>query len=97
MFKLASLGWGTKRISRELGCSRNAVRSYLRQGGWQPYQSPPRAGRLTSHRAWLAERFRQHRGNCDVLRQELHRKHGLTVSLRGVERAVAYLRREVLT
>lgn len=96
MLKLASLGWGAKRISRELGCSRNTVRSYLRQGGWQPYQSPQRPGRLAAHRDWLAERFRQHRGNCDVVRQELQRAHGLTVSLRTVERAVAHLRREVL-
>ncbi len=96
MLKLASLGWGAKRISRELGCSRNTVRSYLRQGGWQPYQSPQRPGRLTAHRDWLAERFRQHRGNCDVVRQELQREHGITVSLRTVERAVAHLRREVL-
>ena len=96
MLKLASLGWGAKRISRELGCSRNTVRSYLRQGGWQPYQSPQRPGRLTPHRHWLAERFRQHRGNCDVVRQELQREHGVTVSLRTVERAVAHLRREVL-
>lgn len=96
MLKLASLGWGAKRISRELGCSRNTVRSYLRQGGWQPYQSPQRPGRLTPHREWLAERFRQHRGNCDVVRQELQREHGVTVSLRTVERAVAHLRREVL-
>jgi transposase len=96
MLKLASLGWGAKRISRELGCSRNTVRSYLRLGGWQPYQSPQRPGRLTAHRDWLAERFRQHRGNCDVVRQELLREHGITVSLRTVERAVAHLRREVL-
>ena len=96
MLKLASLGWGAKRISRELGCSRNTVRSYLRQGGWQPYQSPQRPGRLTAHRDWLAERFRQHRGNCDVVRQELQREHGIAVSLRTVERAVAHLRREVL-
>jgi len=96
MLKLASLGWGAKRISRELGCSRNTVRSYLRQGGWQPYQSPQRPGRLTPHREWLAERFRQHRGNCDVVRQELQREHGIAVSLRTVERAVAHLRREVL-
>jgi hypothetical protein len=41
MLKLASLGWGTKRISRELGCSRNTVRSYLRRGGWQPYRRRP--------------------------------------------------------
>ena len=96
MLKLASLGWGAKRISRELGCSRNTVRNYLRQGGWQPYQSPQRPGRLTAHRDWLAERFRQHRGNCDVVRQELQREHAVTVSLRTVERAVAHLRREVL-
>ena len=96
MLKLASLGWGAKRISRELGCSRNTVRSYLRQGGWKPYQSPHRPGRLTAHLDWLAERFRQHRGNCDVVRQELQREHGVTVSLRTVERAVAHLRREVL-
>ncbi|MDR7093066.1 transposase [Hydrogenophaga laconesensis] len=96
MLKLASLGWGAKRISRELGCSRNTVRSYLRQGGWQPYRSPQRPGRLTPYSEWLTERFRQHRGNCDVVRQELEREHGVTVSLRTVERAVAHLRREVL-
>lgn len=71
MLKLASLGWGAKRIANELGCSRNTVRRYLRQGGWQPYESPPRTGRLTEHAEWLAGQFRQHRGNCDVVRQEL--------------------------
>ena len=30
MLKLASLGWGAKRIAAELGCSRNTVRRYLR-------------------------------------------------------------------
>jgi transposase len=95
MLKLALLGWGSKRISRELGCSRNTVRSYLRQGGWQPYQSPQRPGRLAAYRDWLADRFRQHRGACDVVRQELQREHGVKVSLRTVERAVAHLRREV--
>jgi transposase len=96
MLKLASLGWGAKRISRELGCSRNTVRCYLRQGGWQPYQSPHRPGRLMAYQDWLVERFRQHRGNCDVVRQELQREHGVAVSLRTVERAVVHLRREVL-
>lgn len=32
MLALQALGWGAKRISRELGCSRNAVREYLRRG-----------------------------------------------------------------
>jgi transposase len=96
MLKLASLGWGTKRIAAEMGCSRNTVRRYLRQDGWQPYRAPPRPGRLNEHAHWLAERFRQHRGNCDVVRQELQRELGIAVSLRTVERAVAHLRREVL-
>ncbi len=82
MLKLASLGWGAKRIAKELGCSRNTVRRYLRQGGWQPYESPQRSGRLTAHTEWLAGQFRQHRGNCDVVRQELLREHGIHVSLR---------------
>ena len=30
MLALSALGWGAKRISRELGCSRNTVREYLR-------------------------------------------------------------------
>ena len=32
MLKLASLGWGAKRIAKEMGCSRNTVRRYLRHG-----------------------------------------------------------------
>ena len=96
MLKLASLGWGAKRIAVELGCSRNTVRRYLRQGGWQPYQPSPRAGQLDEHARWLQERFLQHRGNCDVVRQDLQREFGLEVSLRTVERAVAHLRREIL-
>ncbi|WP_133699762.1 hypothetical protein [Roseateles toxinivorans] len=56
MLKLASLGRCAKRIGRELACSRNTVRSYLHQTGWQPYQSPQRPGRLTPHRQWLSGR-----------------------------------------
>lgn len=37
----------------------------------------------------------QHRGNADVVRQELQRQHGIDVSLRTVERAVAPFRREL--
>ena len=45
--------------------------------------------------AWLAERLRRHRGDADVVRQELAAEPGITVSLRTVERAVAHLRREL--
>jgi transposase len=44
---------------------------------------------------WLAERFRRHRGNADVVRQELLAERGISISLRTVERAVAHLRREL--
>jgi transposase len=96
MLKLASLGWGAKRIATEVGCSRNTVRRYLRHGGYVGYQSPARAGKLDELGSWLAVRYLQHRGNADVVRQDLRREKGIKVSLRTVERAVRHLRREVL-
>jgi transposase len=95
MIRLHALGWGTKRIAQELGCDRKTVKRYLRRGGWRPYRSPPRAGQLDGLADWLAERFRRHRGNADVVRQELADEHGVAVSLRTVERAVRGLRREL--
>ncbi|MCK7491584.1 MAG: hypothetical protein MZW92_07705 [Comamonadaceae bacterium] len=95
MLALQALGWGAKRISRELGCSRNTVREYLRQGGWRPMRTAHREGVLEPHRQWLAERLRQHRGNADVVRQDLQRELGIRVSLRTVQRAVEPLRREL--
>lgn len=95
MLALQALGWGSKRISRELGCSRNTVREYLRQGGWKPMDVVVRAGALEPHGEWLAERLRRHRGNADVVRQDLARELGIEVSLRTVQRAVEPLRREL--
>ncbi|WP_342242206.1 IS21 family transposase [Inquilinus sp. OTU3971] len=92
MLRLKALGWGVRRIARELGCSHMTVRRYLAAGGWTAYQKPERPRMLDGLEDWLAERFRQHRGNADVVRQELAREHGLVVSLRTVERAVAPLR-----
>ena len=79
----------------ELGCSHMTVRRYLAAGGWTPYRAPERASALDGLGEWLAERFRRHRGNADVVRQDLEREHGMRVSLRTVERAVAPLRREL--
>lgn len=93
MLALSALGWGSKRISRELGCSRNTVREYIRQGGWRPMAG--RDSALQPHLAWLGERLRQHRGNADVVRQDLKRELGLDVSLRTVQRAVEPLRRQL--
>jgi len=95
MLRLKELGWGTKRIARELGASRGTVKRYLAAGGWRPFKSPARKKRLGGLEDWLAERFRRHRGNADVIRQELAIEKGLRVSLRTVERAVAPLRREL--
>ncbi|MDH5256346.1 MAG: IS21 family transposase, partial [Gammaproteobacteria bacterium] len=64
-------------------------------GGWVAYRTPRRRKGLDGLEDWLAARFRQHRGNADVVRQELLAEHGIAVSLRTVERAVAHLRREL--
>jgi transposase len=87
MLALHDQGWGTKRIAKELEVARNTVKRYLAAGGYLPYQSSARPGKLAGLEAWLKEQFLQHRGNCDVVRQELARVHGRRVSLRTVERA----------
>jgi transposase len=93
--RLRMLGWGTRRIAAALGCNRETVQRYLAAGGWMPYRAPERTGVLARHAAWIAERFRRHRGNADVVRQELATELDVVVSLRTVERAVSYLRREM--
>lgn len=95
MRRLHGLGWGTRRIAAELGCNRETVQRYLAAGEWAPCRVPTRPGLLAGHSAWLAERLRCHRGNADVVRQELASELGIVVSLRTVERAVAHLRREL--
>ena len=88
MLRLHQLGWGIKRIARELDCSPHTVRHHLRHGGWRPGRAPARRRVWGGLDEWLAASFRQHRGNADVVRQELRRVQGLHVSPRTVERAV---------
>ena len=95
MWRLHELGWGTRRIADEIGCNRETVQRYLAAGGWAPCRVPTRPSVLTGHSAWLDERLRRHRGNADVVRQELASELGIMVSLRTVERAVSHLRREL--
>lgn len=95
MLRLKAAGLGIKHIACKMGCSKNTVRRYLRSGGWVAYKRPERKRALGELQAWLGERLQQHRGNADVVRQDLEREHGLAVSLRTVERAVAPLRREL--
>src|ERR687894_436016 len=95
MLHLHRLGLGLRRISREVGCSPMKGQRYIAAEGWVPFRSPPRSSVLSGLEGWLSERFRRHRGNADVVRQELLAEHGIAVSLRTVERAVAHLRREL--
>ena len=95
MLRLHALGWGTRRIAAEFGCSRNTVKRYVERGGWAPLAVASRPRALDGLESWLAERFRCHRGNADVVRQELLAEHGISISLRTVERAVAHLRHAV--
>jgi transposase len=95
MLRLKELGWGAKRIARELGISRNTVKNHIAAGGWTPYAQPARPKTLDGLQVWLRERLRRHRGNADVLRQELAAEKGIVVSLRTVERAVKPYRQEL--
>ena len=95
MLRLKELGWGAKRIARELGISRNTVKDYVAAGGWTPYRQPERKKALGGLEGWLRERLRRHCGNADVIRQELAAEKGIIVSLRTVERAVEPYRREL--
>ena len=92
MVRLKGLGWGVRRIAAEFGCSRETVRRYVKAGGFVEYRAPRRAKALDGREDFLAERFRRHRGNADVVRQDLAREVGVAVSLRTVERAVAGFR-----
>jgi transposase len=95
MLALKSCGWGTKRIAAELGCSRNTVKRWIVEGGWREVAPVSRRKSLDGLEVWIAERFRRHSGNADVVRQELAAEMGIAVSLRTVERAVAHLRQEL--
>lgn len=85
---LSSEGWGKRRIAKELGISSNTVKHYRRQGKWLPYSIPKRIKRLGALDVWLEEMFNLHKGNAEVIRQELVRQHNMQADLRTVERAV---------
>ncbi|KWV43932.1 transposase, partial [Bradyrhizobium macuxiense] len=88
MLRLRACGWGLKRIARQLGCSHHTVKDYVAAGGVKPFKSPERPKRLDGLEGWLRERFIRHRGNADVVRQDLLAEKGVTVSRRTLQRAV---------
>ena len=89
MLRLKACGWGLKRIAAALGCSHHTVKHYVAAGGVVPFKSPQRSKTLDGHEDWLRERFIRHRGNADVVRQDLLAEKELAVSLRTLQRAVA--------
>ena len=95
IFTLRRLGWGIKRIARELGLSRNTVRDWLRKGANRTYAGPAKRPLLGGHLGWIRERFRAGVRNGDVIRQELLSR-GVVASLRTVNRALGPLRRELI-
>src|SRR5437899_10421910 len=95
MLRLKALGWGVRRIAGELGCSHMTVRRYLSEGGWVAYRGRGRPRTLSGLEEWVAERFRRHAGNADVVRQELEREKGIRLTLRTVGREGRNLRREL--
>ena len=95
MLRLHELGWGAKRLSKEFGCARNTVRRYLREGGAAAFRKPARRTAFDGLDDWLRERFFQHGGNADVVRQELASEHGIVIGLRSVELRVQRWRREL--
>jgi len=95
MMRLHELGWGAKRLAKELGCARNTVRRYLRAGGVPPLCGPKRRTAFDGLDDWLFERFFRHSGNADVVRQELASEHGIVIGLRSVELRVQRWRREL--
>jgi hypothetical protein len=88
MLRLKACEWGLKRIARQLGRSHHTVKDFVAAGGMKPFKSPERRKLLDGLEGWLRERFIRHRGNADVVRQDLLAEGGVTVSRRTLQRAV---------
>jgi transposase len=88
MLRLKACGWGLKRIALALGCSHHTVRGYVTAGGVRLFKSPERRKLLDGLEGWLRERLIRHRGNADVVRQDLLAEQGVAVSRRTLQRAV---------
>lgn len=95
ILNLSALGWGKKRIARELGTTRKTISRYLCQKSWRPYQRPRRQKKLEGLSKWLEETFLRHRGNAAVVRQELQQQHNIHLNPRTVERAVKPFRQKL--
>jgi hypothetical protein len=84
-----SHGWrapGPRLIQTGAACGdfgRNRLRA-IEAGDWRAYKQPARRKVLDGQETWLRERFERHRGNADVIRQELLGEKDIVVSLRAL-------------
>jgi transposase len=93
---LRTLGWGAKRIARELKMRRNTVRRYLRGGESAEVQVRPGARRLDdSGRRRAEELFLGEAAGNAVVVHELLRARGVAASVRTVQRAVCEKRQRL--
>jgi transposase len=95
--ELRGLGWGYKRIARELGVDRRTVRRYVRPGVIAGEQERPTARRMTPELRTVALRLfeGEAQGNGVVLWQML-RERGVQLHVRSVQRLVEGRRREIV-
>ena len=87
MRRLKGLGWGSKRIAAELGCSRNTVRYWVARGDWRRCASPSRSKKLDGLSEWLRERVRRHAGNAEVERPLAPLRRELIAAARALREA----------
>lgn len=85
-------GQGIKRIAREMQISRNTVRRYVRIEEAEPLRREGRPPELDGLDHLLRDAFERHDGNASAVWRELDLLHGIRVSVRTVQRALARFR-----
>lgn len=92
---LAALGWGKKRIARELGIARNSAKRYLREGTAAETQTRPGAWTLDAEQQQVARSLLDGpaAGNGVVVKRLLAEQH-VDVPLRTLQRVLAPHRQE---
>jgi transposase len=92
---LAALGWGKKRIARELGVARNSVRRYVREGEAAETQTRPGAWTLDAEQQQVARSLLDGpaSGNGVVVKRLLA-EQDVDVPLRTLQRVLAPHRQE---
>ena len=92
---LKAIGWGARRIGRELNLDKKTVRKYLRMPAIVPYQRPKPVRRsLFDLEPWLSARASEVGFNASVLFREAREK-GFTGCYETIKRFVRPLRQQM--